>query len=727
MEPHPQEHHTPFFHSSSSTDVKPDSIFTCPMHPEIRQKGPGNCPICGMALEAEVVSLEESTNPELIDFERRFKISALLTIPLAALAMSDLFPGQPVQSSFEPWILVMTQFILASPVVIWGGFPFFQRGIASVKNGHLNMFTLIALGTGVAYLYSVVATFFPGLFPEIFHMHGIVAVYYEAAAVIITLVLLGQVLELRARSRTGNAIKALLGLAPKEARLIQEGGTEKDVLITEIKVGDLLRVRPGEKVPVDGEVTEGKSNVDESMITGEPLPVEKSKDSKVTGATVNGPGAFIMRATRIGEDTLLSQIVKMVSNAQRSRAPIQKMADTVSGYFVPIVLLISIITGIVWFFFGPPPSLTFAIVNLVAVLIIACPCALGLATPMSIMVGTGKGASSGVLIKNAEALETIEKMTTLMVDKTGTLTEGKPRLTKVLTVNGFLENDLLSLVAALERASEHPLAEAIVRGAEERKLNLPEGSEFETFSGMGIRGQVQGHQVILGNSRLLESNGVKPNDLISIAEKFQSQGAGVMLAGVDGKAAGVIIVQDPVKESSRKAIEYFHQQKIKVVMATGDNRHTAMAVAKSLGIDQVESEVLPEDKNKIVRRLQSEGAIVAMAGDGINDAPALAQANIGIAMGTGTDVAIESASVTLVKGDLMGIVRAHRLGQATMKNIRQNLFFAFIYNLLGVPLAAGVLYPFFGLLLSPMFASFAMSLSSVSVILNSLRLNRVKI
>lgn len=731
MEQHSQHHqvssHAHHYETRFSEVNNVDSVFTCPMHPEIRQKGPGNCPICGMALEPEKISLENTSQPELIDFERRFKYSALLTVPLAALAMSDLIPGRPVQNNVNPWVIVIVQFILATPVVLWGGFSFFQRGLASVKNRHLNMFTLIALGTGVAYLYSVVATFFPGLFPDTFRMHGMVAVYYEAAAVIVTLVLLGQVLELRARSRTGNAIKALLGLAPKEARLIREDGSEADVPIDEIKAGDRLRVRPGEKIPVDGIVIEGKSVVDESMITGEPLPVEKHENSKVTGATVNGQGAFVMKATRIGEETLLSQIVKMVSEAQRSRAPIQKLADTVSGYFVPIVMAISLITFFVWYLSGPEPSLTFAVVNMVAVLIIACPCALGLATPMSIMVGTGKGATSGVLIKNAEALETMEKITTLMVDKTGTLTEGRPRLTQILTVNGFSENNLLMMAASLEKASEHPLAEAIVKGAEERSLSLSPATNFETFSGMGIRGEVNGDEVLLGNNRLLQTNGIEAGELITIAEKFQAEGAGVMLAAVNGKAAGVIVVQDPVKETSREAIRYFHQQNIKVVMATGDNRHTARAVAVTLGIDQIEAEVLPEDKNKIVRKLQSEGAVVAMAGDGINDAPALAQANIGIAMGTGTDVAIESAGVTLVKGDLMGIVRAHKLSQATMKNIRQNLFFAFFYNVLGVPLAAGVLYPFFGLLLSPMFASLAMSLSSVSVIVNSLRLNRSKL
>lgn len=704
-----------------------DSFYTCPMHPEIHQKGPGHCPICGMALEPEKITLEETENPELKDFSRRLKVSIFLSVPLALLAMSDLIPGQPIQNTFNPWILVFTQFVLATPVVLWGGLPFFQRGWSSLKTRHLNMFTLIALGTGVAYLYSLVATFMPSLFPDKFRMHGMVGVYYEAAAVIITLVLVGQVLELKARTQTGNAIKALLGLAPKEARIVRPDGKELDVLISEIKVGDKLRVRPGEKVPLDGKVLEGKSLIDESMITGEPVPVEKSSGQNVTGATINGHGSFLMEVTRTGEDTLLSQIVKMVSEAQRSRAPIQKMADTVAGYFVPIVVAISLVTAVVWFIFGPSPSLTYALVNMVAVLIIACPCALGLATPMSIMVGTGKGATSGVLIKSAEALEIMEKVNILVVDKTGTLTVGKPSLSKVIALQGFEENEMLSFAATLEKASEHPLAEAIVRGALERKLQLPEGSDFETFSGMGIRGKVQGHTIFLGNKKLLSSNGIDPINLVNLAEDLQAEGAGVMLMAIDNKPAGIIAVQDPIKESSKEAIHYFHDQGIKVVMVTGDNRHTALAVAKKIGIDSVEAEVMPEEKNKIVQKYQAQGQIVAMAGDGINDAPGLAQANIGIAMGTGTDVAIESAGVTLVKGDLMGIVRSHRLSRRTMKNIRQNLFFAFFYNVLGLPVAAGVLYPFFGILLSPMFASLAMSLSSVSVIVNSLRLNRAKI
>lgn len=702
-------------------------IYTCPMHPQIRQKGPGNCPICGMALEPEVVTLEEQENPELVSFTRKLWISASLSIPLFLLAMSDLIPGQPVQSNFNPRFLVMVQFILATPVVLWGGFPFFQRGWNSLRTRNLNMFTLIALGTGVAYLYSIVATFFTGIFPQNFHMHGIVPVYYEAAAVITTLVILGQVLELRARSRTGNAIKALLQLAPKEARKVNPDGSESEVLISNIQVGDRLRVRPGEKVPVDGEVLEGRSSVDESMITGEPIPVEKSAGSSVTGATVNGTGSFIMETKKIGADTLLSQIVNMVSQAQRSRAPIQKLADTFSGYFVPIVVLISIITAIVWFYFGPEPSLTYAIVNMVAVLIIACPCALGLATPMSIMVGTGKGATKGVLIKDAEALEAMASITTIIVDKTGTLTKGKPVLSRIIVQPGFTENEVLSLAASLEKASEHPLAEAIIQGAKDRGVQILETANFETITGMGVKGEINGRSVLIGNKKLLSSNGINSDELSLKAEGIQSQGGGAMLVAIDGKPAGVIGVEDPVKDNSKEAVRYFHDNGIKVIMVTGDNKDTARAVARTIGIDEVRAEVLPDEKSKIILELQAQGHKVAMAGDGINDAPALAQAQVGIAMGTGTDVAMESAGVTLVKGDIMGIVRAHRLSHATMKNIKQNLFFAFIYNVLGIPLAAGVLYPLFGWLLSPMIASLAMSLSSVSVIGNSLRLNRVKI
>lgn len=705
-----------------------ERIYTCPMHPEIRQKGPGNCPICGMALEPEEVSLEDEENPELVDFTRRLKVSVPLTVPLLLLAMSDLMPGQPVQHSIPMWLNAGIQFLFATPVVLWGGWPFFERGWASLRTRNFNMFTLIAIGTGVAYLFSVVATFFPSLFPESLRVHGgMVPLYFEAAAVITTLVLLGQVLELRARSRTGNAIRALLGLAPKTARRIKPDGSEEDVSIEHIHVGDLLRVRPGEKIPVDGELIEGRGIVDESMITGEPIPVEKESGDKVTGATVNGAGSFVMRATKVGADTLLSQIVKMVSQAQRSRAPIQKLADTVSGYFVPAVVAVALMTAIIWYFFGPEPALTHAIVNAVAVLIIACPCALGLATPMSIMVGTGKGASLGVLIKNAEALESLEKITTLVVDKTGTLTLGKPKLSQVKTLSGFEEKDILTLVASVEKSSEHPLAEAIIQGALEKNIQLLSVANFESVTGMGIKGEINGRVVLAGNRKLLEKYNVLTDEIAAIARDLQMNGHGAMLVAVDGKPAAVIAVKDPIKETSKPAIEYFHSKNIEVIMLTGDNRNTAEVIARELGIDRVEAEVLPDQKNEVIRKLQAQGKIVAMAGDGINDAPALAQADIGIAMGTGTDVAIESAGVTLVKGDLTGIVRAHRLSQQTMKNIRQNLLFAFGYNTSGVPIAAGVLYPAFGLLLSPMIASLAMSLSSVSVIANALRLNRTKI
>ncbi len=705
-----------------------EAVYTCPMHPEIRQKGPGSCPICGMALEPEEVSLEEQENPELIDFTRRLKVSATLAIPLLLLAMSDLIPEQPVQHALPHWLYAGIQLLLATPVVLWAGLPFFERGWSSLKTWNLNMFTLIALGTGVAYGFSVVATFFPGLFPESLRVHGgMVPLYFEAAAVIIALVLLGQVLELRARSQTGNAIRALLGLAAKTARLVKSDGHDEDIPVENIRVGNLLRVRPGEKIPVDGEITDGRSVVDESMISGEPIPVEKEVGSKVTGATVNSTGSFVMRATKVGADTLLFQIVKMVSQAQRSRAPIQKLADTVSSYFVPAVVLIAIVTAITWYLVGPEPTLTHAIVNAVAVLIIACPCALGLATPMSIMVGAGKGASQGVLIKNAEALERLEKITTIAVDKTGTLTLGKPKLSEVVVINGRDQNDLLILTASLEKSSEHPLAEAIVSGANERSLNLQTVSDFESITGMGVAGTVGGRKVLAGNRKLLEKNGIPTDELTKIASALQKKGHGALLVAIDNAPAGIISVQDPIKESAKSAIEYFHSVGIEVIMLTGDNRQTAEVVAKELGIDRVEAEILPHQKGEIIRKLQSEGKRVAMAGDGINDAPALAEADIGVAMGTGTDVAIESAGITLVKGDLIGIVRAHRLSRATMSNIRQNLWFAFGYNAIGVPVAAGILYPSFGILLSPMVASLAMSLSSVSVIVNALRLRLTRL
>ncbi len=702
-----------------------EKTYTCPMHPEIRQKGPGGCPICGMALEPEEIGLEEEANPELVDFTRRLKVSVALTVPLVFLAMSEMIPGQPVQRALPAHWSAGLQSLLATPVVFWAGWPFFARGWASLRSRNWNMFTLIALGTGVAYAYSVVATLFPGLFPEQFRAHGGgVAVYFEAAAVIVALVLLGQVLELRARARTGNAIRALLGLAPKTARRI-DGAGESDVSLESVRVGDRLRVRPGEKVPVDGVVVEGFSRIDESMITGEPVPVEKSEGRPVTGATVNGTGSFIMRATRVGSDTLLAQIVKMVSQAQRSRAPIQKLADKVSGHFVPAVVVIAVLSAFAWAFWGPDPAYAFAVINAVSVLIIACPCALGLATPMSIMVGTGKGATLGVLIKNAEALEAMEKIDVLVVDKTGTLTVGRPELTEVHPAPGFAGDEVLLLAATLEKASEHPLAEAVVRGAEARGLEPGEAERFESITGHGIRGTVAGRDVMVGNPGLLRRFGADPEALSQAAARPQGEGSGVMFVAIDGRAAGWIAVRDPIKESARAAIEYFRGRGVDVVMLTGDNRRTALAVASQLGLDRVEAEILPEGKNRAIRELKNEGKIVAMAGDGINDAPALAAADVGIAMGTGADVAMESAGVTLVKGDLNGIVRAHRLSRATMKNIRQNLFFAFVYNALGVPVAAGLLYPFFGLLLSPMFASLAMSLSSVSVIANALRLRRV--
>lgn len=712
--------------SVSAADL--EKIYTCPMHPEVRQKGPGNCPKCGMALEPEEISLDDEENPELVDFTRRMKVGIVLSLPLLFLAMSDLIPGQPVHHAIPNWLNATIQLLLATPVVLWGGWPFFERGWDSLKTRHLNMFTLVAIGTGIAYIYSLIATFFPHLFPESIRVHGgMVPLYYEAAAVIVTLVLVGQVLELRARSQTGNAIRALLGLAPKTARRIKSDGQEEDIPLEHVHLGDRLRVRPGEKVPVDGQVIEGRSSIDESMISGEPIPVEKHAGSIVTGATVNGTGSFVMEATRVGKDTLLSQIVKMVSQAQRSRAPIQNLVDQVSSYFVPAVVLIAIVTAIVWYLIGPEPALTFALVNSVAVLIIACPCALGLATPMSIMVGTGKGASNGVLIKNAESLETLEKITTLIVDKTGTLTVGKPKLALVKALDGFSEDDVLTLAASIEKSSEHPLAEAIVEGSKQKGLQVSEVKDFDSVTGMGLKGTIQGRKVLVGNKRLLENNGIDASNLAALAGELQKAGHGAMLVAVDGKPAGIIAVKDPIKETTKEAIKYFHSKGIEVVMLTGDNRLTAQAVASEIGIDKFDAEVMPEQKNKIVRQLQAEGKRVAMAGDGINDAPALAQADVGIAMGTGTDVAIESAGVTLVKGDLLGIVKAHRLSQKTMKNIRQNLFFAFIYNIAGVPIAAGVLYPTFGILLSPMIASLAMSLSSFSVIANALRLRRAQL
>ena len=697
--------------------------WTCPMHPEILRDAPGSCPICGMALEPRVVTLEES-NPELDDMTRRFWWSAAIAAPMLALMVSDLLPGRPLQSVVPHGWLNWIQLALATPVVLWGGWPFFVRGWGSIVNRHLNMFTLIALGVGAAYLYSVVATLAPGLFPDSFRMMGEVAVYFEPAAVIVVLVLLGQVLELRARSRTSRAIRNLLGLAPNTARRIAPDGSERDVPLSDVHVGDRLRVRPGERVPVDGVVAEGRTTVDESMVTGEPIPVEKDAGAQVTGGTVNGTGAIVMRAERVGADTLLAQIVRMVSEAQRSRAPIQRLADTVSGYFVPAVIVAAIATFIVWAQFGPEPRLAHALVNAVAVLIIACPCALGLATPMSIMVGTGRGAEAGVLIRNAEALEILEKVTTVVVDKTGTLTEGKPRLVTLLPLGGITEPQLLRLVASLENVSEHPLAGAIVAGARERNVAVTEVTGFESITGKGVAGTVEGRRVAIGNAKLLDSLSIGLEDLGSKAEELRGNGQTVMFVAVDGRAAGLVGVADPIKESAREAVAALHREGLRVVMLTGDNGTTAGAVARAVGIKRVEADVLPDQKAAVVKGLQASGERVAMAGDGINDAPALAQADVGIAMGTGTDVAMESAGITLVRGDLGGIVRARRLSRNTMKNIRQNLFFAFIYNVAGVPIAAGILYPWLGLLLSPMIASAAMTFSSVSVIGNALRLRR---
>ena len=698
--------------------------YVCPMHPEIVRSAPGSCPICGMALEPRTVAIDDAPNPELVEMTRRFWITVPLSVLLLLLGMSDVLPGAPVQRLLGAW-LAWIELALAAPVVLWGGLPFFERGWASLQSRHLNMFTLIALGTGAAFGYSVVATVTPGIFPHAFRHGGVVALYFEAAGVITTLVLLGQVLELRARSQTGSAIKALLGLAPKTARRLVEDGREEDVSLDAVQAGDRLRVRPGERVPVDGTIVEGSSSVDESMITGEPIPVEKTAGARVVGGTVNGVGGFVMRAERVGKDTLLAQIVRMVGEAQRSRAPIQRLADIVASYFVPAVVLSAVVTFAVWALVGPEPRLAHALVNAVAVLIVACPCALGLATPMSIMVGTGRGATAGILIKNAEALEILEKVDMLVVDKTGTLTEGKPRLASVATLGELPADEILRLAAGLEQGSEHPLASAIVAGARERGQEPTAAQGFRSITGKGIVGTVGGRAVALGNLALFEELGIAPDDLPRRAEQGRREGQTVMLVAIDGKAAGLVGVADPVRASTPEAIRLLRAEGIRLVMLTGDSRTTAEAVAKKLGIDHVEAEVLPDGKAAIVKRFQAEGRTVAMAGDGVNDAPALAQAQVGIAMGSGTDVAMESAGITLLGGDLRGIVRARRLSRATMRNIRQNLFFAFVYNVLGIPVAAGVLYPFFGLLLSPMIASAAMSVSSVSVIANALRLRRV--
>ena len=698
------------------------------MHAEVRQRGPGNCPKCGMALEPRTVSGVEGPDPELTDMTRRFWIGLVLTLPPLAFVMGDMLPGQPLRHLIPPRVSAWLQFVLATPVVLWAGWPFFERGWASIVNRSLNMFTLIALGTGTAYAFSVVGTVAPGVFPASFRTHGgEVGLYFEAAAVITVLVLLGQVLELRARSQTSSAIRALLRLAPPTARRLRPDGTEEEVPLDRVQVGDRLRVRPGDKVPVDGVVLEGRSSVDESMVTGEPIPVEKTPGSRVTGGTVNGTGSFVIRAERVGRDTLLAQIVHMVSEAQRSRAPIQRLADVVSSYFVPAVVLVAVLTFVGWALWGPEPRLAYGLVNAVAVLIIACPCALGLATPMSIMVATGRGAMAGVLIRNAEALELLEKVNTLVVDKTGTLTEGRPKLVTIEAVAGQSPTELLRLAATLERGSEHPLAAAIVGGAEERGITLATAKDFRSVTGKGVVGRVDGHDVALGNRRLMEELGVSLGELADRAEVLRRDGQTVMFVAVDGRPAGLLGVADPIKPTTPEALALLRASGLRIVMVTGDSRATAEAVARKVGIEDVEAEVLPEHKIAIVKRLQAEGHRVAMAGDGVNDAPALAQADVGIAMGTGTDVAIQSASVTLVKGDLRGIVRARRLSQATMRNIRQNLFFAFVYNALGVPIAAGVLYPFFGVLLSPIIASAAMTFSSVSVIANALRLRHVEL
>ncbi len=701
--------------------------WTCPMHAQIVENKPGSCPICGMALEPKEVSLDDEVSPELRDMSRRFILAAIFTVPLFIVSMGDLLPGEPISSILSARWRVWLELALATPVVLWSAWPFYTRGVQSVVNRSLNMFTLIGLGVSVAYIYSLAAALVPQIFPESFREHGHVAVYFEAAGVIVTLILLGQVLELRARSQTNSAIKKLLGMAATSARRLREDGEEEDVPLEAVLVGDRLRVRPGEKVPVDGIVLEGRSTLDESMVTGEPIPVTKKKGDKIVGATVNGTGAFVMRAEKVGADTLLSRIVSMVAEAQRSRAPIQKLADVVAGYFVPIVLLIAVATFVVWATVGPEPRMAHALINAVAVLIIACPCALGLATPMSIMVATGQGAAIGVLFKNAEAIEMLRKVDVLVVDKTGTLTEGHPELVSIEIANGSRQEDFLRWIGSLERGSEHPLAAAIVRGAETRGVELTNHDDFQSITGKGVTGTVDGHAIALGNRALMDELGVDATELRKTAETMRKEGQTAMFVAVDGTPAGVIGVADPIKETTPDAIRSLHDEGIRIVMLTGDNETTAKAVAAKLDIDEVIADVLPDQKVEAVKRFQAEGHIVAMAGDGINDAPALSQAHVGVAMGTGTDVAMESASVTLVKGDLRGIVRARRLSRAAMANIKQNLFFAFVYNALGVPVAAGVLYPVFGLLLSPMIAAAAMSFSSVSVIGNALRLKRANL
>jgi Cu+-exporting ATPase len=710
--------------AAAAPAAPPGTIYTCPMHPQIRQVGPGSCPICGMALEPLEPTAETGPNPELADMTRRLWIGIALAIPVVVLEMGGhLLNLHFVSPAMSNWI----QLVLATPVVLWCGWPFFVRGWQSLVSRNLNMFTLIAMGVGVAWLYSVVATVAPGLFPEAFRMDGAVAVYFEAAAVITVLVLVGQVLELRAREQTSGAIRALLDLAPKTARRVRADGSDDEVALDAVAVGDRLRVRPGEKVPVDGALLEGRSSLDESMVTGESMPVTKDAGAKVIGGTLNQTGSFVMRADKVGRDTMLAQIVQMVATAQRSRAPIQRLADQVAGWFVPTVILIAVLAFIAWAVWGPEPRLTFGLVAAVTVLIIACPCALGLATPMSIMVGVGRGAQAGVLIKNAEALERMEKVDTLVVDKTGTLTEGKPKVVAVVPAPGFAEKDVLRLAAGVERASEHPLARAVVDSAGERGIVIPEASGFEAPTGKGVTATVEGRRIVIGNARMFADDGIATTALDAEAERLRGDGATSVFVAVDGKAAGVIAIADPVKPTTQQALRALADEGVRVVMLTGDNKTTAHAVARRLGISDVEAEVLPDRKSAVIEKLRAEGRVVAMAGDGVNDAPALAAADVGIAMGTGTDVAIESAGVTLLGGDLTGIVRARRLSAATMSNIRQNLFFAFIYNAAGVPIAAGVLYPAFGILLSPIIAAAAMSLSSVSVVANALRLRSVRL
>ena len=710
----------------SQASAPSGSIYTCPMHPEVRREGPGDCPICGMALEPETVSADTGPSDELKDMTRRFWIGLVLTLPVFALEMGGHVFGLMhfISQQTSNWI----QLLLATPVVVWAGWPFFVRGWRSLVHRSLNMFTLIAIGTGTALIYSLLATLTPGIFPDAFRQaDGSVAVYFEAAAVIVVLVLLGQVLELRAREKTSGAIRALLDLAPATARRLDDQGNEEDISLDQVQVGDRLRVRPGDKVPLDGEVMEGRSNVDESMVTGEPLAVKKEVGDGVIGGSINGQGSFVMRADKVGQDTMLSQIVQMVASAQRSRAPIQGLADKVASIFVPVVILIAVVAFIAWSLWGPTPPMAFGLIAAVSVLIIACPCALGLATPMSIMVGVGRGAQLGVLIRDAEALERLEKVDTVVVDKTGTLTEGKPRVTELILTEGIAESELLSLAASLERGSEHPLAHAIVEKAKEAEVKLTEALDFEAPNGMGVIGQIDGKRIALGNRLLMESEGVNTQSQDTHSDQLRSDGATVIFASIDGNLAGLLAIADPVKETTEEAIRSLQADGIRVVMLTGDNRTSAEAVARRLGIDEVEAEVLPEDKGRVIQRLRDEGRIVVMAGDGVNDAPALATADVGIAMGTGTDVAIESAGITLLRGDLTGIATAHQLSKATMRNIRQNLFFAFAYNAAGIPIAAGILYPFTGILLSPIIAAAAMSLSSVSVIGNALRLRMIVI